>query len=58
MGQIDALMGIVICLFVSIFSQIVFRNLNIRFEIAILILFLIKLGKIKEEWENATAADD
>ncbi len=52
-GQIDAILGIVICIFSMSLPFIVNRpgfGFSIRLELLLLIPFLIKLGKIKNEW--------
>ena len=53
-GQIDAVLGIVVCIFVMFINP--FLNsfkINIRLELLLLIPFLIKLGKIKKDWLNS-----
>ncbi len=54
LGQIDAIIGIVLCgisMLVLPFLQDGY-NLTIRLEIALLIPFLIKLNKIQKEWKG------
>ena len=55
LGQIEAILGVVICVFAMILP-FVDKNpdftFSLRLELVLLIPFLIKLGKIKEEWLN------
>ena len=55
-GQLDAIIGILICLTIMIASLInketSFYPKDIRLELILLIPFLIKLTKIKIEWFN------
>lgn len=53
-GQIDAVIGIVLCIFVMFVNPFLSSgaNFTFRLELALLIPFLIKLTKIKEAWET------
>jgi hypothetical protein len=62
LAQIDAFIGIVICVCVMFIYPFVSTQqqgftLNIRLELAILIPFLIKLGKIKNDWKIMSVAN-
>lgn len=53
-GQIDAIIGIVICFFVFVATVISFMqngNFNFRIDIVLLILYYVRLNKIKPEWK-------
>ncbi|MEO9966766.1 MAG: hypothetical protein ABJF11_13295 [Reichenbachiella sp.] len=55
LAQVDAVVGILICVFVMLiipFYESGFR-FSFRIEIALLIPFLIKMNNIKEVWENS-----
>lgn len=53
-GQIDAIIGILICAFVMMILPFIDTHLgfklNIRLELVLLIPYLVKLEKIKKEW--------
>ncbi|MFV8345552.1 hypothetical protein [Flavobacterium sp. ZB4P13] len=56
-GIIDAVFGIIVCFAVMVVLPFVefkdgLNNLNIRFEIFLLVPYLIKLLKIRKEWES------
>ncbi len=57
LGSIDALIGIVICLYVMIVEPFTKSNglfsINFRLELILLIIFLIRLQKIKTQWMNS-----
>lgn len=51
----DAILGILICLFVMIrpfIDRTHYGNINFRFELVLLIPYLLKLRSIKAEWEK------
>ena len=56
LGQVDAVLGIAICLVSMVFIPLFYIengfHLNFRLELVILIPYIIKLQKIKEEWAN------
>ncbi len=57
LGIIDAIFGIIVCILVMVVFPFVdfidgINELNIRFEIFLLVPYLIWLLKIKKEWEN------
>lgn len=56
LGQIDAILGIIICAFMMMiypfFSNQTGFHLNIRLELLLLIPFLLKLGNIKSDWNK------
>ncbi len=53
-GQIDAILGIAICFFMMFINPFIDNeqgfSMSFRLEFALLIPFLIKLGKIEKEW--------
>jgi len=53
-GQIDAAMGIIICIFMMFIYPLINPSFyfNIRLELFLLIPFLIKLWRISGEWEE------
>ena len=51
LGFVDAIVGILACVFVMIYPLIDAGSFTFRLELIILIPYLIKLDKIKEEWE-------
>lgn len=57
-GQIDAVVGIAVCVFVMVVYPFIDDQAGFRFffrlELLLLIPFLVKLGKIKDEWNTAT----
>jgi len=53
LGQIDAIIGILLCVFSMILSYIN-GGFVFRAELLLLILFLFKLNKIKSRWSNVT----
>lgn len=61
LGQIDAILGIVLCIFMSvIYPFINIRtgfHFTFRLELILLIPFLIKLLKIKSEWKKLAIAE-
>lgn len=61
-GRIDAITGIIICVFLMtvypfIDSKIGF-NLNLRFELVLLIPFLMKLENIRKDWIDIAMANN
>lgn len=54
-GVIDSLIGIVLCLFSMIIS-FYHGHFTIRLEMILLILFLVKLLKIRLKWDSMTPA--
>jgi len=58
LGKIDAIIGIVLCS-VSMMLPLILGNygLKIRLELALLIPYLIRLNKIKADWESALHTD-
>lgn len=55
LGQIDAIFGICFCIFVMFISPMISNlgfKLTFRLELLLLIPFLIKLGKIKNDWRS------
>ena len=54
LGKMDAVLGIIICIFSMFVLPFIKENSNfvIRLEIALLIPYFMKLNKIKNEWEN------
>jgi len=56
-GQIDAVLGIAMCIFVMIYPYVDGvdgSRFNLRLELALLIPFLIKLRAIKGQWMDQT----
>jgi len=51
MGLFDALIGIVLCLF-SMVASFYYGHFTIRLEIILLVLFLVKLLKIRFKWNS------
>jgi hypothetical protein len=56
LGQIDAAMGIVICVFMMLIYPFIIHQsgsyFNIRLELFLLIPFLIKLRRISDDWKE------
>jgi hypothetical protein len=53
LGIIDAVLGIIICVVVTIYPLITNSQFVFRLELVVLIPYLIKLLKIKDEWRLA-----
>ncbi len=53
-GIADAVLGIVICCAVMIYSVIYSYGFSFRLELAALIPYLLKLMKIKSQWETSS----
>jgi len=55
-GRIDAIFGIALCVISMIVMPILNEGISVTFrlELALLIPFLIKLDKIKEDWNSAS----
>lgn len=51
LGYTDAVLGIAACCFAMIYPLVVSGNFSFRLELIVLIPYLIKLDKIKKEWE-------
>jgi len=49
-GILDAVLGIIICIFTMVYPAITNSQFAFRLELAALIPYLIKLLKIKDEW--------
>ena len=49
-GIIDAVLGIIICVFLTIYPLGVSNQLSFRLELLALIPYLVKLLKIKDQW--------
>jgi hypothetical protein len=62
LGKTDAIIGIILCGYMMIvqpfFNIQTGFHLNIRLELILLIPFLIKLDKIKDEWKKLAVADN
>jgi len=56
LGLIDAVLGICVCVFIMIIYPLIDNQpgfeLRFRFELLLLILFLVRLVKIKSEWNE------
>jgi hypothetical protein len=56
LGMFDAILGIGVCVFMMVIYPFMFTEngfkVTFRLEIVLLILFLIKLNKIKGDWEK------
>ena len=54
-GIVDAILGIVICIFVMIFLPSISENyhFSLRLEIAFLVPYLIRLTRIEKQWKNS-----
>jgi len=53
LGILDAVTGIIICCLVMLYSVNVLSDFTFRLEIILLIPYLVKLLKIRSDWENA-----
>jgi hypothetical protein len=55
LGQVDAVVGICICVFLMVIYPMIDTNpgfkFNFRLELLLLIPFLVKLGTMKEQWK-------
>lgn len=59
LGMVDAVLGIAVCVFMMIIYPLINNTgfqVTFRLEIVLLILFLIKLSKIKNDWEKLAVA--
>lgn len=56
LAEVDAIIGIVVCAFIMIAYPLVDEdpgfNISLRFELILLIPYLIKLGRIKTAWSK------
>jgi hypothetical protein len=57
LGQIEAGLGIVACVFVILYKIINYSSISFRLELLLLIPFLYKLINIKEEWDKLAERD-
>jgi len=57
LGQIDSVIGIIICIYVMCIYPFIYEkagfSFNLRLELLLLIPYLVKLSRIKSSWENA-----
>jgi hypothetical protein len=56
LGMVDAILGIAVCVFTMVIYPLLYNesgfHVTFRIELAVLILFLITLNKIKNDWEK------
>jgi hypothetical protein len=57
LGVLDAIIGIVLCLF-SMTVSFYYSHFTIRLEMILLILFLFKLLKIRAKWDSAVPSHE
>ena len=51
---VDASVGIALCIFIVLYPLFVGGNFNLRLELFLLVPYLIKMAKVKEQWEMST----